>query len=81
MSSNLPILLVSGSPSAISRSASLLERLTRQLRAEGREVQLVYPSDFPASQLIEGNIDHPALAGYRQAVQAAGVVVFGTPVY
>ncbi len=76
------VLLIAGSPSASSRSASLQERLATLLRAQGVTSRVVYATtDFPASELLQGSIDAPSVREFREQVSKAKVVVFATPIY
>ncbi len=81
MSKSHSVLLISGSPSAVSRSASLLERFATLLRARGSDAHVVYASDFPASELIHGNIDDKSLTDFRRRIGEADAIVLATPIY
>lgn len=76
------VLLIAGSPSASSRSASLQERLASLLRAQSVTSRVVYATtDFPASELLQGSIDADSIREFREQVARAKVVVFATPIY
>jgi FMN reductase len=54
------ILLISGSPSAQSRSGALLQYAVERLNAEGFSTDLVSVRDYPAEDLILGKYDSPS---------------------
>lgn len=75
------VVLISGSPSPVSRSGSLLERLAGFLRTQGLEAEVVYASDFPASALIHADVDDKTITGFRRRLADAAAVVLATPIY
>jgi FMN reductase len=76
------ILLVSGSPTAASKSAALLEYSRAWLRANtGLESTLVSVRDFPAEDLIQARYDSPSFDAFKQQVASAYGIVIATPVY
>ena|ERR1700751_3768798 len=63
------ILLISGSPTASSKSAALLEYSRTWLREKAPlETVLVSVRDFPADDLILAKYDSPAFDGFKQQV-------------
>jgi len=75
------ILLISGSPSATSRSHALLEHARRQFAAAGITANLVGLRDFPAEDLILGKYESPAFAHVKRLLEEATAVVVATPIY
>jgi len=75
------ILLISGSPSAQSRSGALLQYAVERLNAEGFSTDLVSVRDYPAEDLILGKYDSPSFAETKRLVAEARGLVVGTPVY
>ncbi|MFF2080855.1 NADPH-dependent FMN reductase [Kitasatospora sp. NPDC058162] len=76
-----PLLAISGSPSARSRTAALTDHLVQRLSAAGLRTGHVRVRDLPAAELLAGRTDAPALRQALDAVAAAGGVVIATPVY
>lgn len=77
----MSILLVSGSPSASSRSAAVLAYAKNRYVDAGLDVALVSIRDFPAEDLVLARYDSPAFAGFVRQVAAASAIVVATPVY
>ncbi len=75
------ILLISGSPSANSRSGALLRYAAGLLEAEGLGTATVNVRDFPAEDLVLGKYDSPAFEGFHHLVREARGIVIATPVY
>ncbi len=75
------ILLISGSPSARSRSSALLDYAVERLSLEGLGAELVSIRDYPAEDLILGRFDSPAFAEFKHLVAEARGIVVATPVY
>jgi FMN reductase len=75
------ILLLSGSPSATSRSAALLEYARQHFLAAGITAQTFGLRDFPAEDLILGKYDSPAFDEVKRLLAKASAVVVATPVY
>ena len=75
------VVLISGSPSAASKSTAILEFAIQQLSEQGLTSQLINVRDFPAQDLILAKYDSPAFdEAKKQVADAAGVIV-ATPVY
>ncbi|OAH09712.1 NADPH-dependent FMN reductase [Streptomyces jeddahensis] len=75
------ILSISGSPSAISRTARLLRHLDARLTAQGHEVIPLDVRTLPAEALLGADFKHPAIVEATELVARADGVVVGTPVY
>ncbi len=75
------ILLISGSPSATSRSAAVLEYAREQLAAAKLDVTIVSIRDFPAEDLILGRYDSPAFDAFKRLVADADGLIVSTPIY
>ena len=75
------ILLISGSPSATSRSAALLNQARTRFAGAGLDTHLFTLREFPAEDLILGRYDSPAFDYLKKQLEAASAVVIATPVY
>ena len=75
------IVLLSGSPSASSRSVSLLEYARQKLAEEKLETTLFSVRDFPPADLILGKYDSPAFDALKQAIAGASGLIVSTPFY
>ncbi|MFU2071658.1 NADPH-dependent FMN reductase [Bordetella hinzii] len=77
----MTVLTLAGSPSARSRSSSLLRHVAQALARHGHEISEIGLGDVPAQDLVEGRYAGPAAAALRARVSAASVVVVATPIY
>lgn len=75
------IVLLSGSPSARSRTELLLEHVRQQLQARQVEVSLLRIRDFPAESLLHADFASPAVQQLQAVVASADGLVVATPVY
>lgn len=75
------VLLINGSPTPISRSATLLDHASSTLQAAGFEVHSVSILDFPAEDLVQARYDSSSFASFIEGVAAASGIVISTPVY
>jgi len=75
------ILLISGSPSAQSRSGALLQYAVERLNVEGFSSDLVSVRDYPAEDLILGKYDSPSFVETKRLVAEARGLIVATPVY
>lgn len=75
------IVAISGSPSAESRSAIVLQHLKHVLEREGHKVTEVSVLDFDPKVLINAEYNHPSLREASEAIQQAQGVIIASPVY
>jgi FMN reductase len=75
------IVLISGSPSAKSKSTVLLEYVTQKLNQRGLTTSLITVRDFPAQDLVEARYDSDSFTVAKKAIEAAAGIVVATPVY
>lgn len=75
------ILVLTGSPSATSRTAALLDHLARRWRAGGHSVRVVNVRDLPAEALLSADAQRPEVAEVVDAIAAADGIVVASPVY
>jgi FMN reductase len=75
------IAIISGSPSAASRSAAILSIAEEQLRKAGHEAGIIHVRDLPAEDLIYARWDSPAIVEALKKMDEAEAVVVATPVY
>ena len=76
-----PLVLLSGSPSAKSRSAALLKYASERLRANACESVSYSILDFPAEDLVLGRYDSAAFAELNRHVAEAKGLIVCTPIY
>jgi FMN reductase len=72
------VLLLSGSPSATSRTTVLLRLVGARLVGDADLLEL---RTLPAEALLRGDVTDPAIAAAVAAVEEADAVVVGTPIY
>lgn len=75
------VLVVSGSPAAISKSARLADHASDELAKAGIETRHIRVRDLPAHALLAGDATDPAIARALALLDAADGVVFVTPTY
>jgi FMN reductase len=75
------ILSVSGSPSATSRTARLLDRVGVRLTAHGHQVTTLHVRTLPSEALLGASFGHPAIVAATELFARADGIVIGTPVY
>jgi FMN reductase len=75
------ILVLSGSPSATSRTAALTEHLADRLRGQGHAVGTVRVRDLPPAPLLAGNAADPQIAEVLTQLSEVDGVIVASPVY
>jgi FMN reductase len=75
------VVTLSGSPSARSRSAFLLDLVEDSLRARGVAVRRIAIRELPPAALLHADWGDPVLREALQAVAQARAVVVATPLY
>ncbi|MEU6427977.1 NADPH-dependent FMN reductase [Microbispora sp. NPDC046973] len=75
------IVVLSGSPSAVSRTAALSTHLADRLRLLGHEVRTVHVRDLPAEALLSADTGHPRIAEVVGLIGDADGVLVASPVY
>jgi FMN reductase len=75
------ILVISGSPSATSKTAALAGHLAERLRSDGHRVGEVRVRELPADSLLAADASDPAIAEVIAALADADGVVVASPVY
>ncbi|MRX73076.1 NADPH-dependent FMN reductase [Bacillus lacus] len=75
------ILLISGSPSAFSRSDIVLSYIGMLLEESGRSFDIVSVRDFPAEVLAQGLFQHQSISEFSKKVAEAEKIVIASPVY
>jgi FMN reductase len=73
--------LLSGSPSAVSRSSVLLEHVQQRLEARHARCDALVLRDLPAQALVHADTSNPALQSALKRVAEADLVVITTPIY
>ena len=77
----MSILLIAGSPSERSRSAALLDAVSRQLAGRGPLVERLHIRDLSPQALLLGDTAHRSVAAALDQVARARALVIATPVY
>ncbi|MFE7773410.1 NADPH-dependent FMN reductase [Streptomyces sp. NPDC057445] len=75
------LLAISGSPSATSRTALVLDQVVRRLSRAGFDAGQLAVRDLPPAELLAGRPEHAALRRALHEVEAADGVIVATPVY
>ena len=77
----MSVLLIAGSPSERSRSATLLAHVGQRLAAHRVHVETLNVRNLNALALLQAQFDHPDVVKAAQQVANATVIVVATPVY
>ncbi len=77
----MKIVGISGSPTAVSRSASLLQLAQQRLDGVGSRIHTIVVRDLPAEGLLHAQFDHPQIRNAIAEVADAQVVLVSTPIY
>jgi FMN reductase len=77
----MKIVGISGSPTAPSRSAALLQLAQQRLEGVGTRFDTIAVRDLPAQALLQAQFDDPALKQAVATVAEAQVVLVSTPIY
>ena len=75
------VLLLSGSPSIVSRSGALIEYARRHFISAGLTANVVGLHDLPAKDLVLAKYDSPAFETLKNLLAEASAVVVATPIY
>jgi FMN reductase len=75
------ILVLSGSPSAASRTAALTEHLADRLRGHGHTVRTVRVRDLPPAALLAADAHDPAIADVVHDLSTVDGVIVASPIY
>ncbi|MGH4023023.1 MAG: NADPH-dependent FMN reductase [Pseudonocardiaceae bacterium] len=76
-----PIVVLSGSPSATSKTAAVLDLIALRLVDHGHQVRTVPVRELPAAALLSGDTSDPAIAEVVASIGVAGGLVVASPVY
>ncbi|MFZ5896320.1 MAG: NAD(P)H-dependent oxidoreductase [Myxococcota bacterium] len=74
-------ILIAGSPTANSRSTSVLEAIGRELVKRGWETRSYSVNSFPSDALLHGRFDAPEVVRFAADIKSASALLFSTPVY
>jgi FMN reductase len=77
----MKIVGIQGSPSASSRSGSLLALAQSRLQGVASSAHLITVRDLPAQALLHAQFDHPLIRQALADVAQAQVVLIATPIY
>lgn len=75
------IVILAGSPSAVSRTTALARQVGDELTTDGHDVRLVVLRDLPPDALLTATTADPTIAHAIRTVLEADAVVVATPVY
>jgi FMN reductase len=75
------VLIISGSPSATSRTERLAASVAARINPRGVQATLLDLRKLPAEDLLHARFDSPAIAQASALVAAADGIVVATPVY
>jgi FMN reductase len=75
------VIVLTGSPSARSRTAALSELIARRLEAAGHAVGTLRVRDLPAEALLGADAAHPEIVEAVTAIESADGLVVASPVY
>jgi FMN reductase len=75
------VLIVSGSPSATSRTERLARSVAARIAARDVRATLLDVKNLPAEDLLHARFDAPSIAAASAQVAAADGIVIATPVY
>lgn len=76
-----PLVVLAGSPSATSKTASVVDMIALRLLDHGHHVRTVAVRELPPAALLSGDTTHPAIGGVVASIDAARGLVIATPVY
>lgn len=75
------IVIISGSPTELSRSEQVLKYLGRQLENKQLAVTRISVKDVPYHDLFTGDFNSPTVKQIAATIRAAKGVIIGSPVY
>lgn len=75
------IVIISGSPSKLTRLKGITDYAEHYLKQEGHSVEHIYVSDIPAEDLIFANFNSNAVQSANDKVAKADAVIVASPVY
>ncbi len=75
------VLLISGSPSARSKTSAVLDAVARRVTEAGVLADIVSVRDFPPEALLLGYATDPAVVAFLGKVERAAAIVIATPIY
>lgn len=75
------IFIIAGSPSENSKTEALLTNIGEQLAAQSHTLEYSSVLKVPAEDLAKGNYKSPAVKIIAEQIEAADVVIIGTPIY
>jgi len=75
------ILLISGSPTAPSKSSALLDHAQQIIQNRGLTATTISVRDFPAEDLLYAKYDSPAFKEFQDQISKASGLIVATPIY
>lgn len=75
------VLVLSGSPSAVSRTSAVARHVADDLAAEGHRVHELLLRELPPGALLAGEASDAAIAAAVRDVIAADALIVATPIY
>lgn len=77
----MKVLMIAGSPSANSKSVSLLKHIGKILGLSGHSVELLEIRSLDPYSLVFADIQNSSIKNALEKVNSADLIVLGTPVY
>ncbi|MFB5189111.1 NADPH-dependent FMN reductase [Alicyclobacillus fastidiosus] len=75
------VLLISGSPSKVSKTSKVLGYVAEQLGRHGVSTETISIRDLPPEDLVYARFDSSTIKGTIASIEEADVVIVATPVY
>ncbi|MFB3162478.1 NADPH-dependent FMN reductase [Neobacillus sp. 179-J 1A1 HS] len=75
------ILIISGSPASVSRTAAIASFVSNILVEGGNEVERLSVRDLPAEALLHAQFNHPEIKKAQQLVEQSDALIVVSPVY
>ena len=75
------IVIISGSPSADSRSQKVLSYIGARFNEKGLSIGHISVRDISAEDLMLGNFNSPEVTGAAEKIRSAKGIIVGSPVY
>jgi len=75
------VLVLTGSPSPVSRTSALAHHVGAEIAREGHDVRFLDLRLLPAQALLSADSAEPAIAGAVEAVLASDALIVATPIY
>jgi FMN reductase len=75
------ILIISGSPSSVSRSGTIPTYIRNILKEGGNQVEKLVLRELPAEALVHAQFNHPEIKKAKKLVEESDALVVVSPIY